>query len=123
MRILLTGSRHWTDEGLLWDVLSEYRPERGGLMHTVILVHGNAPGADRLASLLWCANDGWEESHPADWTRYGKAAGPLRNQQMVDLGADLCLAFPLGVSTGTRDCMRRATKAGIPVINHGDVLA
>ena len=37
---------------------------------------------------------------------------------MVDLGADVCLAFPLGESRGTRDCMRRASEAGIPVIDY-----
>lgn len=38
---------------------------------------------------------------------------------MVDLGADLCLAFPLPDSRGTKDCMARAKKAGIKVISMG----
>ena len=41
---------------------------------------------------------------------------------MVNAGADLCLAFPLGESRGTRDCVRRADAAGIPVLNYGDKL-
>lgn len=116
MRVLITGSRNWTDEDLIWDVLFEYLPARGSLMHTVVLVHGDCPtGADAIASLVWTANGGLEEPHPANWAKHGKAAGPLRNQEMVNLGADVCLAFPLGESRGTRDCMRRAEAAGIPV--------
>ncbi|BBX09437.1 hypothetical protein MAIC_42400 [Mycolicibacterium aichiense] len=56
-----------------------------------------------------------EEWHPADWDQYGKAAGHIRNNHMVSLGADLCLPFPLGESRGTRGCMLAAQKAGIPM--------
>lgn len=120
-RILLTGSRDWVDEALIWDALYPYLPARGSLMHTVTLVHGDCPtGADALASLLWTANGGLEEPHPAQWDLYGKAAGPIRNRKMVELGAGVCLAFPLGRSAGTRGCMRLAEAAGIPVINYGD---
>lgn len=112
----MTGSRDWADEERLSQVLSEYLPARGSLMHTVVLVHGDCPtGADHLAMTLWTANGGVEEPHPADWARHGKGAGPRRNQEMVDLGADVCLAFPIGPSRGTRDCMSRAELAGIKV--------
>lgn len=53
------------------------------------------------------------EPHPADWSTHGKAAGPIRNQQMADARADLCLAFPGG--KGISDMVRRAERAGIPV--------
>lgn len=72
------------------------------------------------------------EPHPADWNRpcaatcrhtprsrngrpYCPAAGNFRNRDMVNLGANLCAGFPLGESTGTRDCMRRARANHIPV--------
>ena len=54
----------------------------------------------------------------ADWKTFGKAAGPKRNQAMVDSGADLCIAFPSKGSTGTIDCVERAKAAGIPVVGH-----
>lgn len=121
MRILLTGSRNWTNEELLWGALGAYLPHRGSLMHTAVLVHGGCPtGADEIASLIWTAAGGLEEVHPADWAKHGRAAGPIRNQHMVNLGADICLAFPLGPSRGTRHCMAAAEKAGIPVLNFGD---
>lgn len=60
---------------------------------------------------------GWEvQAYPADWDRYGRSAGHRRNAQMVADGADLCLAFPLGESRGTRGCMRLASQAGIRVL-------
>lgn len=65
----------------------------------------------------WCRTqpDVIEEAHPADWKRHGKAAGMIRNREMVALGADLCIAFPLPQSKGTFGCIREAEKAGIEV--------
>lgn len=124
-RILVTGSRQWMDSGVLASAICAAVPDRlitqadhGPRLDwsRVVIVHGACPrGADYLASRLarrWTMR---EEAHPADWAGYGRAAGPLRNQAMVDAGADICLAFPLGASVGTRDCMRRAEAAGIPV--------
>jgi len=60
------------------------------------------------------------EVHRADWKKYGRAAGPIRNKQMVELGADLCLAFPDHPkghgSRGTWNCVKLAQQAGIPVL-------
>lgn len=81
----------------------------------VTLVHGKARGADQMAEAI-AIELGWDvEAHAAEWTKYGRAAGSLRNQAMVNAGADICLAFPLPSSIGTRDCIRRAEIAGIPV--------
>lgn len=81
----------------------------------ITLVHGGARGADTLAAAIWSQSGLPVEAHPADWNSFGGDAGTLRNERMVQLGADLCLAFPLGQSTGTRGCMDLAEKAGIPV--------
>jgi len=115
-RVLVTGSRDWDDEDTIWDALEPYLPSRGSLIDTVVLVHGDCPtGADHIASLLWTANGGLEEPHPADWKTYGKGAGFYRNSEMVDLGADVCLAFWKNGSRGTQDTMTKAHDAGIPV--------
>jgi len=51
----------------------------------------------------------------ANWRTHGKAAGPIRNQQMLDEGRPhLVVAFPGG--TGTADMVRRAKAAGVPVM-------
>lgn len=49
---------------------------------------------------------------------YGLSIGPLRNEAMVQLGADVYVALPKGQSPGTRHCMGLAERAGIPVLTH-----
>jgi len=56
------------------------------------------------------------ERFPADWQRYGKAAGPRRNQHMLDEGADMCIGFLRANSTGTRHMMTISRHAGLLVI-------
>lgn len=79
-----------------------------------IIVHGAAPGADRIAADTAVALGLDVEAYRADWELHGNAAGPIRNQAMVDAGADLLIAF--GGGLGTADCIHRARKAGIPVV-------
>lgn len=113
-RILVTGSRNWTNKKAIWDALdqatADHNPER------LIIVHGDCrTGADQHA-ITWAAKHRVShEAFFANWSQHGKAAGPIRNRAMVAAGADLCLAFPLGPSRGTRDCMAAARTAGIPV--------
>jgi YspA, cpYpsA-related SLOG family len=134
-RILVTGSRSWPSSQLLADALMDAWHDATQLGHQdVVIVHGGADGADTLAR-LWAEGHGLEhQQHDADWAGpcadtcppghrrkrarggdYCPLAGHRRNQHMVDLGADLCLAFHHNSSTGTADAMRRAAAAGIPV--------
>jgi hypothetical protein len=55
--------------------------------------------------------------HGHDWKGLGNVAGPARNREMVQAGADLCIALHRSIETskGTRDCVRQALAAGIPV--------
>lgn len=115
-RLLVTGSRNWTDRAVMWHALRNAWHELTGQgFEHVVLVHGAARGADSLAAQVWSAAGLTVETHPADWDGHGLEAGPIRNTHMVGLGAELCLAFPLGKSVGTRHCMREAERAGIPV--------
>lgn len=79
-----------------------------------ILYHGDCPtGADRVAK-AWAIRRGHEHKpFEAKWESYGKLAGPMRNQQMIDAKPVLLVAFPGG--DGTADCVARAMLAGIPV--------
>lgn len=114
MRILITGSRDWTEEKLIYKALNYYH-SHNPMPHT--LVSGCCPtGADQMAEEI-ALDLGWTvEQHPAEWDRYGKAAGPLRNQEMVNRGADLCLAFILNKSKGATHCSNAAEKAGIRTV-------
>jgi predicted polyphosphate/ATP-dependent NAD kinase len=77
-------------------------------------ISGNARGADQLGE-QWAKNHGFPvEVYPADWETHGRAAGVIRNQQMLETGVDLLIAFPGG--RGTADMVRRARKAGVEVI-------
>lgn len=124
-RLLVTGSRDWDDVENLHQVLAEAAYELGWRTTYYnegadplgpILVSGACPsGADRFAEEYWEALGLPIERHPADWNRHGKAAGPIRNQEMVDLGADLCVAFRKNNSRGTTHCANAAQLAGIPV--------
>lgn len=105
-RVLVTGSRSWTDtEAIATALAREWEPG-------AVLVTGGCPtGADAIAALVW---PGVVELHPADWS-HGKSAGPRRNAEIVALGADVCLAFSLGTK-GTEDTVRRARQAGIRTV-------
>ncbi len=109
MRILVTGSRDWTDESLLrWAISSHLDGDD-------VIVHGDCPtGADAMAQEFADMTGLATERHKAQWSKYGRAAGPYRNQKMVDLGADVVLAFKNPGSRGTQDCINRATKARLP---------
>jgi hypothetical protein len=111
----------------------------------VLVRHGAARGGDRHLARCATAWGMQVKSHPVttrDWAtctpgcrpghrrrrqdgqEYCPDAGGRRNQDMVDLGADVCLGFPWGPSrSGTRDCMTRATQAGIPVVDWPTVRA
>lgn len=115
MRILITGSRNYRDLAMVEEAISDHI--RGHDPRSVTIIHGDARGADTLAGTAARYYGLRVETHPADWNQHGKAAGPIRNQQMVNLGADVCLAFPAfpaGGSRGTWDCVSRAKVAGIP---------
>lgn len=112
MRVLVTGSRNWGNPDAVARAMLKIIPPDA--RESVTVVHGGCPtGADAIADAI-AREHGWRlEVHPARWKAEGRAAGPLRNQRMVDAGADICLAFPLGESRGTRDCIRRAVASGI----------
>lgn len=115
MRLLITGSRGWTDESAIRRAIGAVTAKHG---HELTIVHGDCPsGADWIADQV---ARGWGggmkvERHPALWILHGKRAGFVRNAEMVDAGADLCLAFILNESKGATMCADLAEKAGIPV--------
>lgn len=117
-RLLVTGSREWANRTIIADALIEgWRELRDGgeVGGGVVLVHGDCRGADRIAASIWRGVGLRLEPHPARWLEFGRRAGHVRNQAMVDCGADLCLAFILNGSPGATMCATMAVAAGIPV--------
>lgn len=113
-RLLITGSRTWENEDVMRKLLVKIYDQVKD--RDPILVHGTAPGADQMASLIWLDLGGAVEPHPADWEQYGKQAGFVRNQQMVDLGANLVIAFIRDNSRGASMTARIAERAGIKTL-------
>lgn len=114
MRVIVCGDRNWDDEQMIVDVL-------GGLPKDTIIITGGCRGADTLASEHAFWSDFKVETYRAEWTKYGMAAGPIRNQKMLDSGCDLVLAFHNDIehSKGTKHMVEIATKKGIPVKVYG----
>lgn len=111
MRVLVTGGRDYDDLNAVCGALSELRDAHGRLT----VIQGGATGADYIAR-YWCSRQTSVHmiNEPADWKTHGRAAGPIRNQRMIDEHKpDLVLAFEGG--RGTSDMVQRAAAADIPV--------
>ncbi len=116
MRLLVCGGRDFKDSHMAFAIISDtlqWYDVSYDCPHTII--SGCARGADQIA-LDWAEAYGVPvDPYPADWNKYPKAAGPIRNQRMIDEGKpDMVLAFPGG--KGTADMIKRAGKAGITVL-------
>lgn len=111
MRVLVCGGRGYRNRELVFRTLDHLHKVRG----ITFLIQGVANGADYLA-WQWCDERGVRcGSYPANWDDHGKAAGAIRNQEMLDEGKpDLVIAFKGG--RGTADMVRRAKKAKVPVL-------
>lgn len=110
MRVLVCGGRSFSDWDLLCRVLdAQHEKHRIG-----VIIHGAYRGADTLADSWAICRGVGRDKYPADWS-FGKKAGPIRNQRMLDEGRpDLVLAFPGG--RGTADMVARARNAGVEVV-------
>lgn len=109
MRVLVCGGRDFADAAMVDRVLNRLHTTYG----ITVLIHGAARGADSLAA-TWAQQHAVEcRAFPANWFKYGPAAGPIRNQQMLDEAKPgMFVAFPGG--SGTADMTRRALAAGVP---------
>ena len=112
-RILICGDRDYKD----WMKVREYLDT---LQKTAIIIHGGANGADSIAGNLATYLKMKVMKFPAEWEKYGKAAGPIRNQQMLDEGKPCLVVYfhkDLENSKGTKDMVTRAVDNKIKTIN------
>lgn len=109
---LVCGGRDFNNRRFAFAYLDQLALHRGWPRK---VIHGNARGAD-LIGRDWALNAGVHvEAYAADWGKHGRAAGPVRNQVMLDQGKpDVVVAF--GGGRGTDDMKRRADSHGVPVL-------
>lgn len=114
MTVIVCGSREATHAQ--WPRISDrlIRLERG-----TVIVHGDCRGVDEMVEKFARAIGLVTKPYPVsneEWRRLGPSAGPRRNQRMLDENpVNLVIAFPAKESRGTKDMIRRARRAGIPV--------
>jgi hypothetical protein len=124
--ILITGARDWSDKELIKTALLPYADKK------VLLIHGDCQGADKLSGEV-AQELGFDISaSPANWKLHGRAAGPIRNREMVNQTKKfkqsgiptIVFAFhdALHLSKGTKNCVAQAEKAGLKISyqNHGN---
>lgn len=111
LRILVCGDRHWRDDVAVFEVL-----ERFVDVKDVMVIDGEANGADTSAHKAAKELGFKTKRFAARWNTYGKAAGPIRNQRMLEEKPHLVFAFHEHIeeSKGTRHMMRIAVEAGVP---------
>ncbi|HYE75101.1 MAG TPA: SLOG family protein [Blastocatellia bacterium] len=105
MLVLITGDRNWTNYESIYKRLKK-------LPKTAIIMHGCARGADILAQKAARKLKLKYKRYPAKWKLYGRAAGPIRNREMLDKNPDLVIAFHPNIkkSRGTKDCLNEAKR-------------
>lgn len=110
LKVLVCGGRNFNDAMTLGSWLGGIHKSHG----IDLIIHGAAPGADFMAGKFakWAGIP--VKEYPADWRKNGKAAGPIRNAEMLkDSAPDLVIAFEGG--KGTADMVERAKRAGVEV--------
>lgn len=113
--VLVTGSRDFTDRWTVFHAL-DYIHNRWQILK---IVNGGARGADEI-STLWALSHNLDlRIFPADWDKHGKAAGAVRNRQMLQAEKpDLVVAFPvstINISRGTADMIKFANQRRVTV--------
>lgn len=114
MKVLVCGDRKWSNHDRLYKVLDELHQQNP----ITLIIEGEASGADTLARLWAKSKNIPVEGHPAHWDKYGRAAGPMRNAEMLKSNPDLVLAFhnKITFSKGTLNMLKRAQQANVKSI-------
>jgi len=108
MKILCCGDRHWTNKERIREILISYPPD-------TVVIEGEASGADKLCKEVAKSLGMTVIPVPADWNKYGRAAGPIRNKLMLDIKPEIVIAFHNNIqsSKGTKNCLMQARQRGI----------
>ena len=126
--IAVTGGRHFANRDLVFTVLGyeKWMFERDDKYNNIVLIHGDAKGADALAKEWADLTKTISLAYPVginDWDNFGIAAGPIRNKNMLSMfpTVDKLIWFTGGA--GTENCKSYAKSINIPVVSAWDVYA
>lgn len=111
MKVIISGTRTIKDAALLEKAIAD-----SGYTITRV-IHGGARGVDTLAAQWASAHRVPTSVYLADWDGHGKAAGPIRNGDMLK-DADALVAVWDGASPGTANMIRQAMNAGLRTYVH-----
>ena len=113
IKLIFCGDREWNDFDFILNVMSTLKERLG----TFVVIEGNASGADILSraaakklQLEW-------HTHPALWAKFGRAAGPIRNTEMLAEQPNGIVAFHRNItkSKGTKNMIEQGVRAGLPI--------
>ena len=111
MKVLVCGGREYADRDRVATILGGFNSGR----KIDLIIEGGAKGADSLAREWAIENGVAVKTVYADWEKHGRAAGPIRNKQMLDgFSPDLVVSFAGG--RGTENMVRQAISAGVDVL-------
>ena len=112
-KIIIAGGRDFMDYNLLKEKANKILQEKK-VIHKIVIISGCARGADTLGLRYASENTFDVEEYPADWDKYGKKAGYLRNVEMAE-NANALIAFWDGKSKGTKHMIDIATERNLPI--------
>lgn len=112
-KVIIAGSRSFADYEKLKSVCDSILPNQYS-EPSITILSGTSSGSDSLGERYAHERGYALQRHPADWKKYGKAAGPIRNRQMAE-NADVLIAFWNGRSKGTKNMIKTAKKLGLIV--------
>lgn len=115
MKVLISGARDYKNEAIMGVIILGMKQMYDELGEEFIIVEGEAPGADTMARVIGESLGIEVRKYPADWRRYKKAAGPIRNRQQFDSELPnlvLCFHDDFLNSSGTKDMAEYALSKG-----------
>ena len=121
-RIIICGGRHFNDYNTLETLVDSAIYEKGINYNEIEIISGHCAGTDTLGELYAKNHNIACKLFPAEWTKYGRAAGPIRNTQMVEYASKstfpIVVAFISPRSKGTMDTVKKATQKGFAIYRY-----
>lgn len=113
-RVIIAGTRYFNDYSLLKETSDRLLADKITAGYSIVIVSGGCAGADLLGERYAKENGYSIDRYPAEWQKYGRKAGIMRNAVMAD-NADALIAYWDGISRGTKNMIDEARKKGLAV--------